>query len=284
MGQFIALLLTSMGSGTKTTTIFAIHHAHGQLHTSTYGSSWSRHTNVCNSQFDTLRSPSSKGFQTLFYINFPSPRDPVQPSHQLPQTTMSSSQPYYIVSSAGKLFAIFIPRVLGVFSTQALAVALVERIAPRYVQIPDVSKPRIVKYHGDDGAIKIVPQHSDIVGTSTTFANTVFLAIDDCGNRIVETNILGTAHDAWAACEAMKHKCGDYWEDEKEWTDNNGRKHGEAEFNITTSSTPAEGGDNVSQQLFGLRTTGLLKHHWYVKEVVIDEEQGWWGPRYLVQV
>ena len=181
----------------------------------------------------------------------------MQPSHQLPQTTMSSTQPYYIVSSEGKLFATLIPRVLGVFSTQALAVDLVKRIAPRFVQTSDVSEPRIMRYHGDDGAIKIVPQHSDIVGTSTTFGNTVFLAIDECDNSIVETKILGTAHDAWVACEAMKRKRGNYWKDEVEWADDRGCKHGEAEF-------------NVSHQLAGWDTIGMFQHHWYVKKFVVD--------------
>jgi len=114
-----------------------------------------------------------------------------------------------------------------------------------------------MKYHGDDGAIKIVPQHSDIVGTSTTPANTVFLAIDECGNSIAETKILGTAHDAWTACEAMKRKCGNYWKDEVDWTDKLGWKHGEAEFNVT-------------HQLAGLETMDMFKHHWYVKKFVVD--------------
>ncbi|KAI4631866.1 uncharacterized protein J4E87_002573 [Alternaria ethzedia] len=191
---------------------------------------------------------------------------------------MSSTQPYYIVSSAAKPSAAFNPRVLGVFSTRALAVAAVERITPHNPQIPDNVQLWIIWYIGIDNAIKIVPQHSDMVGAFANPANTVFLAIDECDNNIVDTRILGTAHDAWTACKAMKLKCGDYWKDEKEWTDNNGCKHGEAEFNITTSSTPRQVGDHVSQQLAGLRTTGMLKHHWYVKEFVVVE------PRYLVQV
>ncbi|KAI4684600.1 uncharacterized protein J4E88_004040 [Alternaria novae-zelandiae] len=186
---------------------------------------------------------------------------------------MSSTRPCYISSSEGKFSVAFTLHVIGVFSTRALAVAAVERITPHHRQIPDNVQLWIILYIGIDKAIKIVPQHSDMVGAFANPANAVFLAIDECDNNIVDTRILGTAHDAWAACEAMKRKCGDYWKDEKEWTDNNGCKHGEAEFNITTSSTPTEVGDNVSQQLAGLRTTGMLKHHWYVKEVVIDEEE-----------
>ena len=200
----------------------------------------------------------------------------MRPYHQQSQITMSSTRPCYISSSEGKFSAAFTPRVIGAFSTRALAVASVKKNKPCYVRISDYFEPRVKRYGGNDCNFKIVPQHGDIVGTSTNFTHTthtVFLAIDACGNSIVETNILGTAHDAWAACKSMKRRYGSYWKDEREWTDNNGCKHGEAEFNITTSSTPTEVGDNVSQQLAGLRTTGMLKHHWYVKEVVIDEEE-----------
>ncbi|KAI4647917.1 hypothetical protein J4E93_004328 [Alternaria ventricosa] len=188
---------------------------------------------------------------------------------------MPRARPYYIISSEGKFSATFTPRVLGVLSISALFVTFVKKIAPRYVRIHDDSELWIKKFAGNDHNIKVVPQMSNIFRKSTTPATTVYLAIDECGNRIVETNILGTAHGAWAACEAMKRRYGSYWKDEREWTDNNGCKHGEAEFNITTSSTPTEVGDNVSQQLAGLRTTGMLKHHWYVKKVVIDEEEEW---------
>ncbi|KAI4658378.1 uncharacterized protein J4E79_006783 [Alternaria viburni] len=117
---------------------------------------------------------------------------------------MPRTQPYYIVSIEGKLSATFIPRVVGVFSTPALAVASVKKITPRCARVPNNSEPGVIRCVGDDSDIKIELQHSDIVGTSITPANTVFLAIDECGDSIVETKISGTAHDAWAACEAMK--------------------------------------------------------------------------------
>ena len=193
----------------------------------------------------------SRSFQPFFYTYFP-----MQPSHQLPLTTMSRTRIYYISSIESKLSVTFTPRVLGVFSTPALAVASVEKITPRYVRVLHNPKPCVIRYVGNDSDIKIVSQHSHVAGASKTPARVAFLAIDACDDEIVEANVLRTAHDAWAACEAMKRKCGNYWKDEIEWTDNRGCKHGETEF-------------NVSHQLAGLETKGIFKHHWYVEKFVV---------------
>lgn len=116
------------------------------------------------------------------------------------------ARPYYAIYNEGRFFDTFTPRVLDVFSTRALAITSVEKITPVYVRT--YSDALNIKYVGDSSDVEIVTQHSDIAGTSTTSAQTVFVAVDASGSSIVETTISGTADDAWAACEVMKRKRG----------------------------------------------------------------------------
>jgi hypothetical protein len=175
---------------------------------------------------------------------------------------MTLTKPYHVVHQRGLWYKDRPARFLGIFSTRALAISAIEQHSRLYVE--KYSNDSQAEYDGGPGGnIYIITQHGCSVDTTdpTSPIRTIFLAIHAKHERIIESRICATKDVAWAACAEMNppNKGDPRWLNFKEWTDEQGCQHGEAER---------------SQVLAGIAgVVGMGVHHWYVKEFVVNKRE-----------
>jgi hypothetical protein len=128
-----------------------------------------------------------------------------------------------------------------------LATAAVKDLAPRYTE-KHANASRI-QYVGNGGDIEINTKHSNVDGPI------IFLAIDACGENIVETQLCATKDTAWAACQELK------------------RKRGSSECTNVNEWVDGKGCTHEKKHLFRSCAVRYDKHHIYVKEFVLDTQE-----------